>query len=224
MLWGSLVADCEVTIQSPLITSRGNAITLKRGRLCLQKPGMVNLTVPASGSLQLRLVGDGQAYRVDMPCFRDAYTGAYGDPVVRTRNRIHFPPDDLAHAFDPLLLIAQGVPMVHHVGMMSYIESLELVEEPREQVQFASTVVFNRLRGQVVEIVKYEPDQTARVRMNYRALQLVSTGDEGQTTPIPYRITMSYLGEQAIIDILLSNIKLNEKLDPALFNVPAPAR
>ena len=42
--------------------------------------------------------------------------------------------------------------------------------------------------------------------------------------PSPSSDSVPVLGEQAIIDILLSNIKLNEKLDPALFNVPAPAR
>jgi hypothetical protein len=59
----------------------------------------VYLYLERLGSKRIELIGDGRNYVVDMPVFGDKYSGEYGEPLSRQRNRIHFMPDDLASAF-----------------------------------------------------------------------------------------------------------------------------
>lgn len=94
----TLVADCQVHIRNR--TMEPSSIVLE-GQLVMRKPGQIRLDLRRTGSISLRLIGDGRSYRVEQPMFGNvSYSGEYGKDVEPNRGRITFLPEDLVETID----------------------------------------------------------------------------------------------------------------------------
>jgi hypothetical protein len=228
LLWQTLDAQCTVTIADQSIQLPGNQVTFTEGRLAIQKPGMVNLTCPATSRPAIKLVGDGEAYRVMMPAFRSMdYSGRYGDPIPSPTAGIRIMPEDVADALDLTNLFYGKAQTLMYETPFAFIYSLSLVPDPL-QPDKPTMAVASRIRVESGSnrIITYdkcytsglEAAGTIKVTITLGDYQLVKAGG-GATVSLPNSIRLDYGATGTAIRLTLSDIRLNTTLEPALFKV-----
>jgi len=216
--WATLEADCDVSIYSPQIPGVSQAVHLTGGLLVVQKPNQVYLRVPASGRLRLLLVGDGQAYRADIPVFGDAYAGTYDDPVIPQAGRIHIMPADIAHAFCPYELLVNRILVLTEWERVSKISALTFIEEEEieSEVKMASTITLDRGTEMVAAIEKFGPDGGLRAGISFPRRTAV-TVSEDRSVRVPTQVLLDYPGERTRVMLSLDKVKLNVRPDQSIF-------
>lgn len=219
--WATLEADCDVTILSPQIPGPAQTVRLTGGLLIVQKPNQVYLRVPASGKLRLLLVGDGEAYRADMPVFSDAYAGSYDDPVIPQAGRIHIMPADIAHAFCPYELLVNRILVLTEWERVSKISALTFILElESEEVKMANTITLDRGTEMIAGIEKFGPDDGLRTGISFPRRTAV-TVSEDRSVRVPTQVLLDYPGERTRVVLSLEKVKLNVTPDQSIF-LPAP--
>jgi hypothetical protein len=216
--WATLDATCSVVIFNPRIPLPGNQLPVGSGRLVFEKPDKVRLVAPDSEKATVRLIGDGNAFYVDIPVFRCTYHGRYTDPVQVDPARLVFLPPDVADALEPANLLVDRAQTLTQVEQHSRVCSLEFVTQPEPAIRTTSLVVINRATDRLASVEKYNQDGSIRARVLYRAFQSVMTGQQ-EVVQVPSAFDLTYPEDQTTIRIELRGIVLNSKLSPELFKV-----
>ena len=214
--WVSLSAPCEVIIVSPQIPVPTRQARFGDGRIVIEKPGKVSITMSDRGQMVLRLVGDGEGYRVDMPVFGDAYSGSYGGSVTPQPRRIHFMPEDVAAAFDPRGLLADSAQAITQWEQYSGLYNLQFVETPRPRVRIVSSMIVDRRNSQIVRAERYNEDGSVRVRISYARVETLMDSANNPVA-VPTQVRLEYPAEQTAVLIALHNIELNKRPGPEVF-------
>jgi len=214
-LWGTLSADCSVTIRSPQIAVRGYQVQFMRGHLQIRKPGMIKLEAE-EGTQRISLVGNGQYYSVDLKAFADAYQGAYGDPLPATTRRILMMPDDLVMAWDVTGAFVGMAQVVKNLPRGSVIESIEMVSEPKPALRVRNSIAFDRILRRVTSMEKYEEHGAVRAQIVLMAFETVQ-GPEKKPVQVPSTVWVSYPVTATSITIRLRNIKINTDIPESSF-------
>ncbi len=218
--WKTLSARCMVNIRSDYIRAPRSQAALGTGRLEIGKPGKIRLRVPEKGPAQLKLVGDGQDYSVEMPIFGLRYSGSYGGALPRQGNRVLLMPDDLVKAFDWSKLFTDKVQVPRQQGFSYVIDSLKPVTEPEPALRLVNSLTLSWDSQTPVVLTRYEPDGSLRSEMRYFRWDTIQTG-ENKSTRIPSRLWVGYMPGRTATLIGLRDIVLNERLEGAPFG---PAR
>ena len=214
--WASLSAPCEVIIRSPQINVPARQARLGDGRIIIEKPGKVNITMSNRDQMVLRLVGDGERYRVEMPVFSDAYSGSYGGPATPQPRRIHFMPEDVAAAFDPRSLLADSAQAITQWEQYTGLYNLQFVETPRKHVRIVSSLIVDRRTNQLFSAERYNEDGSVRVRISYSRIETLMDS-AGNPVAVPTQVRLDYPAEQTAVLVGLRNIELNKKPGPEVF-------
>jgi hypothetical protein len=213
--WDTLTADCSVVIASPQFATGIRQVSFSHGRIMIQKPGQIKLEA-VEGQKRIYLVGDGKQYRVDLPVFRDAYEGSYGDPLPAQPRRILVMPDDVVTAWDWTGMMVGKVPVLKNLPGGALIDLLDMVSEPTPQVQASGEVAFDRAQRRITSGTKYNKDTTVRVQIVVRQTETVE-GPEKQPARVPSQVWLSYEGDS--IQITLRNIEVGKKFPEGSFDV-----
>jgi len=218
---GTLKADCSVRIASPLIRHPQHSVTIEDGELFISKPKKVLLRLYGPGKLYVKLVGDGQHYRVEMPYIGNTkYAGNYGDPIQPRHDRLHFMPDDLADAFDWNDLFAGKTQVLRTFPGAWQIDSVRLAEKADQALEIVNSILIDRRSEQIIQIDKFNPDGSLRVRIGFASPRLVE-GPGGAQLQLPTRITFQYPMEGTIIWLLLTDVGINEFISDDHFYLQA---
>lgn len=222
-LMRTLTAECTAVIASPYIPFRIPTVQAT-GRLALRKPKHIYLHLDRKGKTVVKLVGDGKRYRVAMPLF-DIPTseGQYGDPIFPRRDELHFMPDDLADALDlddvfagkwqAMRTTAEFEPSL----TLWQIDSLRLrTDRPEAPLRLFNSLMIDRRQQRVRQLSKYDEDGNLRVRFTFVQTQIVPAGQDAQVA-VPSFIRIWYPVDNTLIDLRLSCIKVNVKVDERLF-------
>ena len=208
MAFSTLKADCEAVIANPRIRREGNFVHVTAGRVLLAKPKKIKLDLRGGGETYIELVGDGERYMVRMPIFRTpSYRGAYGDPIGRGGDRLHFMPDDLADALDLNDLFYGKMQILRNVRSHWLIDSVEETEDPKEPLRVVNTVRVSKTSGEIDGLDKYT-DGVLRVSVLFGDTRLVE-GLGGNVVAIPGDMVIMYPVENTAITLRLSNIKID---------------
>jgi hypothetical protein len=217
LLWGTLEADCSVVIKTPQLSGAGGQVSFVRGRLQIEKPGKIRLDA-VEGQLRVTLIGDGSAYRVELPAFGDAYQGNYGDPLPAQPRRILFMPDDVVMAWDWSSLFVGKVPVLKNMPGAAVIDTLDLVSEPTPAVRVVNSVSFNPATRQISSLTKFDASGTVRAQIVYGPYQTVE-GPDKKPVQVPRTVRITYPTSWTAIQIELRNIKVNEKIPAGTFDL-----
>ena len=215
----TLAASVDVVIQSPLIQGNRKKVTME-GTLYMQKPKKVKLSLYGGGKLYVNLVGNGQAYRVNMPLFGNTqYSGEYGDTIRWRPDRMHFMPDDLADILDlnDLFTGKTQVLRTYKRPPEWQIDSLLLKGEPSPSLVLAHSLRIERRTQHLIAFTKFADDSTVRMKSWFQNIQLIEAGN--QTVRVPGLIYMWYPIDGTTIAIRLSDISLNTKIKPERFRL-----
>lgn len=231
----SFRTKCEAVIRSPLM-HRPEQLDLT-GELTLLKPQRIHLVLRRAGRVVIRLVGNGKQYQVNMPVFRDTYSGEYGDPIGEDEDRIHMMPDDLVDALDmrglfwgrPQVLRAFPARWDLMAGSLSApvvtppvwsIDSLEITQDPETQVRVQNSVLIDRRTEQIRRIDKFRRDGSLRVRMWHLNPGLVQDQD-GDAVRMPGGLMIWYPSplEGTIIRLRFTRREVNVPIDQEMFRL-----
>ena len=214
--FGTLTADCEAVIMSPLM-SRRKRVRMS-GELYLKKPGKIHLRLYGGGKLYVELQGNGEAYRVNMPLFDNTrYSGKYGDPIRYQPGRLHFMPDDVVDCLSRANWFGGKIQVLRALKKPAewQIDNLKLQEGATPSLTIESSIQINRRNQQVVEYTKFANDASVRLDAWFRNVQLVQTGE--RSVRIPSVIWLRYPMEGTWIGLQLSGINLNVEIKPEHF-------
>jgi hypothetical protein len=218
--WTNLAATCEIVITNPQIPGPEHQVTINDGSLVFSKPGSIRITAPDSDQPSVKMVGDGKTYRVDMPVFSSTYSGKYSDPVTPQQGRISFLPPEVATALEPTILLAERAPMLIQLESHSGLYSLAFVTAPEPAVKPTGLIVLDRRRERPASVEEYKlEDGSLRARIVYLDFEMLPVaGGEAAVVPTLFRIV--YPEEQTAVQVLLHDVTLNGKINPAQFKVP----
>ncbi|MFO8008923.1 MAG: hypothetical protein R6V05_14440 [Candidatus Brocadiia bacterium] len=216
--WKTLTARCDVIVRSNRIRARGGQVDLRRGKLYMEKPGKINLTVPAKGQHRVRLVGDGKRYLVDMPVFGVRFTGRYGDPLPKEGTSVAVAPDDLVDAFDPVYVLLGKVQVPRQQGVTLCVDSLRTVREPEPKVLPGYTLMFSWQEAKLIAMWKYRADGSIRVETRFARREPFENQD-GEGVVVPTRLWLGYLQGPTALVLRLRDVKLDDELETGLFEV-----
>jgi len=215
--WTNLAAGCQIAISSPQIP--GHRVIIPDGNLVFSKPGSIRIIAPDSDQPSLRIVGDGKTYRVDMPLFSSTYSGKYSDAVTPQQGRINFLPAEMATALEPSSLLAERAPMLTQLEWFSGLYSLVFVATPVAAVKPIGLIVVDRRSERPASVEEYNlEDSSLRARILYLRFETLPVPGEDAVF-VPNELRIIYPEEQTTIDILLHDITLNGKINPAQFKV-----
>ncbi|MHC5033549.1 MAG: hypothetical protein ACYTFZ_00730 [Planctomycetota bacterium] len=220
--WRTLESTCHVAIRSSRFDVPRNVVDLRNGKLTVQKPGKVHLVIPGTGTVRLKLVGDGRSYRVEMPVFGgDTYSGNYGEPMSVQPSRVQFVPAEVVDALSPDHLLAGRAQTLTHGPQLSTVQSLEFVDDPEPAIRPANLIAFDRTSHRIARVDKYDADGSARASIVFRGWSRVEAlpGIEEKTAIVPTWFHIMYYGDQTGITIRLEDVKLNVEVDQDLFEV-----
>ena len=210
LAWATLQARCEVRISNPQINTPTNSVTLGSGLLVVKKPDLVYLRIPHKGTLKVRLAGNGELYRAELPALSDSFDGRYGDPVEPQPGRIHIMPADIVHAFSPASLLGRA-PVLHDVEQISRVSLFEWESDP-PAVRIPAAISFDRISEAITTIEKYNADGAIRSVVTYPRRELVETG-VGRSVQVPTAILIDYPMERTRVLLRLEAVKLDQLLD-----------
>lgn len=221
--WTNLSATCDIGISNPQIPAEEHTVTVGDGSLVFSKPGSIRITVPDSEQAAVKMVGDGKTYRVDMPLFSSAsssYSGNYSDPATSQQGRISFLPPEVATALEPTSLLPDYAAMLTQLESYSGLYSLAFVTAPAPAVKATSLIVIDRRTERPASVEKYNfQDGSLRARIIYLGFDtLPVAGADAVVVPTLFRIV--YPEEQTTVQILLRDVQLNGRINPAQFKVP----
>ncbi len=218
--WTNLTGTCDIDISSPRIDSPGHVASLQSGVLTFVKPGSVKLVVPDSAEPSIRITGDGKNFRVDMPMFMATYTGKYADAVAAQPSRISFLPLEVANALEPTGLLFDKAPMLTQLEQRSGLYGLSIVTTPTPAIKPTGLVVMDRKAEKPVSVEEYYlTDGSLRARIVYLNFQSVPVSGSNADVLLPAEFMIVYPEEQTTIHVTLRDVKLNGKINPAIFKV-----
>ncbi len=218
MAFSTLRADCEAIIANPRIRREGKFVHIADGRLLLVKPKKIKLVLKGGGETYIELVGDGERYKVRMPIFGSRpYGGAYGDPIGRDRDRLHFMPDDLADALDLHDIFDHKIQMLRNLRSHWLIDSIEVPEDLADQLRVVNSVRLTKTTGAIDGLDKYT-EGILRVSVAFTNWRLVAgPGDDVAT--IPGEIVIMYPVENTLITLRLSDIQIDVPIPEEEFSL-----
>ncbi len=218
--WATMQADCTLTIRSDYLRGEENQVTLQGARLFIRRPGGVRLVLPASGTPQVLLVGDGVRYRADMALFANQHnSGMYGDPLPVDRPRILLMPEDIAQAFNWTPLLADTVHVTREDPVLGRfcVDCLTPVHTPQPRLRLDQTVVLEPRGERVYELRRYNDDGSTRVVIRYGSYKvLMNAADE--PIELPTQLWLGYSPGRTSTLIALSRVRLDQDLSPGLFD------
>lgn len=241
--FATLTAKVDVALrseflQSPPQLNLSGKLALKRE---IGEDGVpqtkIYLYLERLGSKRLELVGDGRSYVVDMPIFDDRYSGEYGEPISRRRNRIHFMPDDLASAFVITDLFSQSSqvlkgyparwdliagnpqnPMV--VPPIWVIDSIRVGGETEPRAWVDSSLVLDRDTEEILRLDRFRTDGSLRTSIWYLNPGVIR-GPDDETVRVPGELLMWYPPplESTVIRIRLKERRVNVPVSDDTFRI-----
>ena len=218
--WRTLKSDCVIMVRNPRIPRPGNQVAFSSGTLLIDKRGgKVRLEATrARNEMLLRVVGDGELFRADLPVFRDSYGGTYTD--TRPVQMAHVPilPADVASAFDPLALLAGRARLITQWERFTAIDSILLVHNPEPDFVKTSALLIDRMTERISTVEKYAANGRLRSRVTITQTSTLTTGD-GESASVPTDFLIEYPDARTVIRIVLTKPRLNVAIDPELFDV-----
>lgn len=216
--WSTLEAQVSLVIRTPQIQTTNNQVQFANGVLRIRKPGMIFLEVPEGEEVRVRLIGDGDKYRAELPVFRDSYTGVYGEPLETGPRRILIRPDDIVKAWDWSGWFAGKAQLIKYMPNFTYVDSVAFIEEPEPRFYPVNTVTFGRQQGRVLMMDRFEPDGAQRVQVRFGQFETVP-GREKEPVQIPTMVYMQYPRTRVSLVIRLAEPKLDVALPPGTFEM-----
>jgi hypothetical protein len=228
-------ADCEVALRSPLVKSVTQVNM--NGKMFLSRPRKIYVDLWDAGALYMKLVGDGSAYKVQMPVFRLEYAGRYDEAVQPTAGRVHFLPDDLADALDPAMLFnnrtqvlrayprrwdllpgAGETPIIFPATWA--IDSIAAPLGGGSAIVTLNSIELDRASEDIVRIDKFRPDGSLRTRI-WILKRGLAYDEANRSVQVPTEMLIWYPWplEGTIVRLRLTNMKINVPEPENLFKL-----
>jgi len=251
--WQTLEAQCRVQIYSPSIGGRDNKMTLDGGQLHIFKRlrratrsaveeaasagGVEKLVVAPVVMLRMEfpgrmlVIGNGELYKVEIPELEEEFWGDYGAPPLGAK--IPLTPEDLANSIEPAAALTGLALMLKQEGPALEILMLGLDKATPAgrgaatglRLQLKRSLVLQKERGNELPIYlfQYERDGAPRASVKITSYTEVK-GDGGRPVSLPSGLWIGYPEQRAYLEIRLSDVRLNVRLNPQSFELRATTR
>jgi hypothetical protein len=137
-------------------------------------------------------------------------------------------PDDIAEAFDQLNLFSEKRLVLRSWPDYWEVNGIRLVDNPQRVIIPAAFWIKRRETSEddpatIERYAKFDPSGEVRCMIGMADYRPIPDAEHGVLCAVPHQVQISYPLEKTVLTIRLSNVELNPKLNPTVFEVPKPS-